>query len=83
MGNEVLDQVMPLLDMLGCQMGLAQLSSGNLVMIAVGAAMIGLAAARRHEPLLLVGKTGPNFSAVPAGFCSLLWALTDRGALRL
>ncbi len=51
----MLDQVMALLQVLGAQTGLAQLSSGNLVMIAVGAGMIGLAAARRYEPLLLVG----------------------------
>ncbi len=73
MGKEVLDQVMPLMDMLGAEMGLARISSGNFVIIAVGAAMIGLATAMRYEPLSLVGMMG---------FCPPLWASTDRGAGR-
>jgi carboxybiotin decarboxylase len=49
------DQAIAWLNALLAQSGLAQLSMGNLVMIAAGAAMIGLAASRRFAPLVLAG----------------------------
>ncbi len=51
----MLDQVIALLNALLAQTGAANLTAGNLVMIAAGAGLIALAASRRYEPLLLVG----------------------------
>ncbi len=51
----MLDQVVALLNALLAQIGASHLTLGNGVMIAAGAGMIALAAARRFEPLLLVG----------------------------
>jgi carboxybiotin decarboxylase len=51
----VLDQVIAMFNALLAKTGALQFSIGNLVMIAAGAGMIWAAAARRIEPLLLVG----------------------------
>ncbi len=51
----MLDQVNAFLNVLLAQAGVTQLSFGNVVMIAVGAAMISIAVARRFEPFLLAG----------------------------
>jgi oxaloacetate decarboxylase beta subunit len=51
----MLEQILSLFDALLKQTGLAQLYWGNLVMIAVGAAMIYLAIAKKCEPFLLIG----------------------------
>lgn len=51
----MLEQAIAWLNALVAQTGVAQFSLGNLVMIAAGAGMIGLAVARRYEPLVLVG----------------------------
>lgn len=48
-------QLLNLLRLLFEQTGLSQLSWGNLVMIAVGIAMIYLALAKKYEPFLLLG----------------------------
>lgn len=51
----MLDQVVALLNALLAQIGAAHLTLGNAVMIAAGASMVAMAAARRFEPLMLVG----------------------------
>ena len=51
----MLDQLLALGDALLKQTGLAQLYWGNLLMIAVGAAMVYLAIAKKCEPFLLIG----------------------------
>ena len=51
----MLDQVLSFFGALADQTGLAQFWWGNVVMIAVGAAMILLAVLKHYEPLLLVG----------------------------
>jgi oxaloacetate decarboxylase beta subunit len=51
----LLDQLFSFLRALMDQTGLAHLWWGNLVMIAIGCAMIYLAIAKRYEPLLLIG----------------------------
>ena len=51
----MLEQAIAWFNALFAQTGAANFSFGNLVMIAAGAGMIALAAARRYEPLLLVG----------------------------
>ena len=51
----MLDQVTAFLDVLIGQSGATHMSFGNVVMIAIGAAMIAIAAAKRFEPFLLAG----------------------------
>ena len=51
----MIDQVLSFLGALADQTGLAHLWWGNLVMIAIGCAMIYLAIVKHYEPLLLVG----------------------------
>ncbi len=51
----LLDQTLKFFGALGAQTGLAQLWWGNVVMMAIGAAMILLAITKKYEPLLLVG----------------------------
>jgi carboxybiotin decarboxylase len=51
----LIQQVLSFLGALADQTGLAHLWWGNLVMIAIGCAMIYLAIAKRYEPLLLIG----------------------------
>ncbi len=62
------DQVIAFLNLLFAQTGLAPLSFGNLVMIAIGAAIISIAAARRFEPFLLAGV---GFSCIIANVSPL------------
>ena len=50
-----MDQLISFLRALMDQTGLAHLWWGNVVMIAIGCAMIYLAISRRYEPLLLIG----------------------------
>ena len=50
-----LDQTMKFFGALGAQTGVADLWWGNVVMIAIGIAMILLAIVKKYEPLLLVG----------------------------
>ena len=49
------DQVTAFLNVLLGQTGVTHMSLGNVVMIAVGVAMISIAVAKRFEPLLLAG----------------------------
>lgn len=49
------DQFLSFLDALGEQTGVAQLYWGNVLMMAIGVAMILLAVVKKYEPLLLVG----------------------------
>ena len=49
------DQMMSFVAAMGAQTGLAQIWWGNVVMIAIGIAMILLAVIKKYEPLLLVG----------------------------
>ena len=51
----MIDQLFSFLGALADQTGLAHLWWGNVVMIAIGCAMIYLAIVKRYEPLLLVG----------------------------
>src|SRR5271166_2111909 len=51
----LLDQTMKFFGALGAQTGVADLWWGNVVMIAIGIAMILLAIIKKYEPLLLVG----------------------------
>jgi oxaloacetate decarboxylase beta subunit len=51
----LIDQVLSFLGALADQTGLAHLWWGNLVMMAIGCAMIYLAIVKHYEPLLLVG----------------------------
>ena len=51
----MLDQVTAFLNVLIGQSGVTHMSFGNVVMIAIGAAMIAIAAAKRFEPFLLAG----------------------------
>ena len=51
----MIDQVLSFLGALADQTGLAHLWWGNLVMMAIGCAMIYLAIVKHYEPLLLVG----------------------------
>ena len=51
----MLEQMMAFFGAMGAQTGAAQLWWGNVVMIAVGIAMILLAIIKKYEPLLLVG----------------------------
>ena len=51
----LLDQTMKFFVALGAQTGVANLWWGNVVMIAIGIAMILLAIVKKYEPLLLVG----------------------------
>lgn len=50
-----MDQLLSFLGALSDQTGVTRFWWGNFVMIAIGAAMIWLAVAKRYEPLLLVG----------------------------
>jgi sodium ion-translocating decarboxylase beta subunit len=49
------DQMLSFLAAMGAQTGIAQFWWGNVVMIAIGIAMILLAIIKKYEPLLLVG----------------------------
>ena len=51
----LMDQTMKFFGALGAQTGVADLWWGNVVMIAIGIAMILLAIIKKYEPLLLVG----------------------------
>lgn len=51
----MLDQVTAFLDVLIGQSGATHMSVGNVVMIAIGAAMVAIAAVKRFEPFLLAG----------------------------
>ncbi len=51
----MLDQVPAFLNVLIGQSGVTHMSFGNVVMIAIGTAMIAVATAKRFEPLLLAG----------------------------
>lgn len=51
----MLNQFLPFLTALGEQTGVAQLYWGNVLMMAIGVAMILLGVVKKYEPLLLVG----------------------------